>query len=150
MPVLETQAFVFSTNGRSGPRARSLQEFMGLLAVLPSAQIEAHLKRHDFSRWLEGVFRDNPLGSHVHVLEGHVDTDDVRDVAADIAQAIVLGMKPRRAGVTEHAVFSSDRIWCFDGQHSPPHDRGVAPLTSIERVLSSAGKSRSACRTRHR
>ena len=61
---------------------------MGLLAVLPSAQIEAHLKRHDFSRWLEGVFRDNPLGSHVHVLEGHVDTDDVRDVAADIAQAI--------------------------------------------------------------
>ena len=88
MPVLDTQAFVFTANGRSGPRARTLKEFMGLLAVLPPAQIEAHLKRHDFSRWLEGVFRDNPLGSHVHTLEGRVGTEDVRDVAADIAQAI--------------------------------------------------------------
>jgi hypothetical protein len=88
MPVLETEAFVFTHNGRSGPRARTLKEFMGLLATLPPAQIEAHLKRHDFSRWLADVFRDSPLGSHLHTLEARVGAEDTHDVSADIAQAI--------------------------------------------------------------
>ena len=61
---------------------------MGLLAALPAAQIEGHLRRHDFSRWLDDVFRDNPLGSYVNSIEDRVDTEDAHDVAADIAQAI--------------------------------------------------------------
>lgn len=88
MPVLDAQAFVFTDHGRSGSRARSLREFMEQLAALPSVQVEAHLKRHDFSRWLDDVFRDHRLGSHVQMLEKRVGTEDVRDVAADIAQAI--------------------------------------------------------------
>ena len=61
---------------------------MGLLAALPSAQIEAHLGRHDFSRWLDDVFRDSPLAAHVQTVEERVGREDARDVAADIAQAI--------------------------------------------------------------
>jgi hydroxymethylpyrimidine pyrophosphatase-like HAD family hydrolase len=88
MPVLESQAFVFSENGHAGPHARTLKEFMGLLAALPADRIEGHFRRHDFSRWLNDVFRDNPLGSYVKTIEARVDTEDAHDVAADIAQAI--------------------------------------------------------------
>jgi hypothetical protein len=88
MPVLDSQAFVFTDNGRSGPRAGTLKEFMGLLAALPPRQVEGHLRRHDFSRWLDDVFRDNPLGSFVRTIEDRVDSDDVQDIVADIAQAI--------------------------------------------------------------
>jgi len=88
MPVLDSQAFVFSENGRPGPHARTLKEFMGLLAALQAERIEGHLRRHDFSRWLDDVFQDNPLGSYVKTIEARVDTEDAHDVAADIAQAI--------------------------------------------------------------
>jgi hypothetical protein len=88
MPVMDSQAFVFTAGGHSGPRARTLKEFMGLLAALPAAQIEGHLRRHDFSRWLADVFMDKSLGAYVATIENHVGTDEVPDVAADIAQAI--------------------------------------------------------------
>lgn len=88
MPVLEAQSFVFSDDGKAGPRARTLKELMGLLAALPSARIQSHLERHDFSRWVADVFRDSPLASHLHTIEARVGTEDARDVAADIAQAI--------------------------------------------------------------
>ena len=88
MPVIDAQTFVFTDDGRAGPRARTLKEFMGLLAVLPSAPIEAHLTRHDFSRWIDDVFRDHPLGVHIRALEGRVGGEEPPDIAADIAQAI--------------------------------------------------------------
>jgi hydroxymethylpyrimidine pyrophosphatase-like HAD family hydrolase len=88
MPVLDSQAFVFTDNGYPGPRARTLKQLIGLLAALPGERMEGHLRRHDFSRWLDDVFRDNPLGSYVNTIEGRVDTEDAHDVAADIAQAI--------------------------------------------------------------
>jgi hydroxymethylpyrimidine pyrophosphatase-like HAD family hydrolase len=88
MPVLGSQAFVFTDNGRPGPRAQTLKEFMGLLAALPPERLQGHLQRHDFSRWLADVFRDNPLAGHVRDLEGRVSTEDTREIAADIAQSI--------------------------------------------------------------
>ena len=42
----------------------------------------------DFSRWLESVFRDCPLATHVRKIEGRVTAEPTRDVAADIAQSI--------------------------------------------------------------
>jgi hypothetical protein len=88
MPVLDGQAFVFTDEGRAGPRARTLKEFMGLLAALPPAQIRAHLARRDFSRWLDEVFRDHGLGVHVRAIEERADAEDAQDLAAEIAQAI--------------------------------------------------------------
>jgi hypothetical protein len=88
MPVLESQAFVFTADGREGARARTLKEFIGLLAVLPAERLAGHLKRHDFSRWIEGVFRDRPLATHLHRIETRIESDDPRDVADAIGQAI--------------------------------------------------------------
>ena len=88
MPVPDAQAFVFTGDGRSGARARTLKEFTGLLAALPADRLAGHLRRHDFSRWVEEVFRDRPLAAHLHTVESGVESDDARDVADAVGQAI--------------------------------------------------------------
>jgi hydroxymethylpyrimidine pyrophosphatase-like HAD family hydrolase len=88
VPVREDRAFVFTESGRAGPRARTLQQFMGLLSTLPSDPIQAHLERHDVSRWLADVFRDHPLAAHVRALEDRAIAEGPGDVAAEVAQAI--------------------------------------------------------------
>jgi hydroxymethylpyrimidine pyrophosphatase-like HAD family hydrolase len=88
MPVTEGQAFVFGANGRPGSHARTLKTFIGLLAMLPNDELEGHLRRHDFSRWMEGVFRDRPLAAHLRGIETRIATDEPHEVADDIAQAI--------------------------------------------------------------
>jgi hypothetical protein len=88
MPVAESQAFVFTTDGRPAARARTLREFVGLLIAVPAERVSEHLRHHDFSRWLEGVFRDRSLAAHIHRLEGNVTRDAARDIADAIAQAI--------------------------------------------------------------
>ena len=88
MPVDEGQAFVFTANGSAAARARTLKEFVGLLAALPPRVLDGHLRRHDFSRWIAEVFRDGPLAARVRVLEASVSTEASTDVAAEIDQAI--------------------------------------------------------------
>jgi hypothetical protein len=88
MPVLDSHAFVFTSDGRPGARARTLKEFAGLLAGLPACRLAGHLRRHDFSRWIEGVFRDNPLAAHLHDVEARIARDDPREVADAVVQAI--------------------------------------------------------------
>jgi hypothetical protein len=88
MPIAEPQAFVFTADGAPGPRARTLKDFVELLGRLPDIELLPHLRRHDFSRWLEHVFRDCPLATHVRSIENRLAVDPARDLANDIAQAI--------------------------------------------------------------
>jgi hypothetical protein len=88
MPVGDGQAFVFSTGGRTGARALTLKAFTGLLLTLPGDLAEGHVRRHDFSRWLDDVFRDHPLAAHVRGIEARVQTDGIREIVEAIAQAI--------------------------------------------------------------
>jgi hydroxymethylpyrimidine pyrophosphatase-like HAD family hydrolase len=88
MPIAEPHAFVFTSDGRPGPRARSLKDFVDLLGRLPDSELLPHLRRHDFSRWLEHVFRDCPLATHVNAIENRITNDSARDVVDDIAQAV--------------------------------------------------------------
>lgn len=88
MPVSEHQAFVFSAEGRPVARAQTLKEFVGLLAALPGAVVEGHLRRHDFSRWIAGVFRDGPLAARVRGLETGIESEAAADLAAAVNQTI--------------------------------------------------------------
>jgi hypothetical protein len=88
MPVAETQAFAFAADGRPVARARTLKALTGLLHTLPAEVIEGHLRRHDFSQWIDGVFRDHPLAAHLRGIEERVDTDGTRDLAESVTQAI--------------------------------------------------------------
>jgi hydroxymethylpyrimidine pyrophosphatase-like HAD family hydrolase len=88
MPIAEPQAFVFTHDGRPGLRARSLKEFVDQLAHVADTDLAPYLLRHDFSRWLEHVFRDCPLATHVKAIENRAATDCARDLVNDISQAV--------------------------------------------------------------
>lgn len=88
MPVADAHAFVFTANGRILSRARTLRTFMGLLAALNMETVEGHLRRRDFSRWFDDVFRDRPLATYVRQLETRVGNEPVGDIAEAISQAI--------------------------------------------------------------
>jgi hypothetical protein len=88
MPIATSHAFVFTHDGRPGPYAQSLKEFVDVLANVPDIDVAGHLQRHDFSRWLDQVFRDCPLATHVRALEGRLSVERTRDLADDISQAV--------------------------------------------------------------
>jgi hypothetical protein len=88
MPVLAAHAFVFNGNGHPGARARTLKEFVHLLGTVPMDRLDGHIRRHDFSRWVNDVFRDRPFAAHLAALEARVATDEPRCVVEAIAQAI--------------------------------------------------------------
>jgi hydroxymethylpyrimidine pyrophosphatase-like HAD family hydrolase len=88
MPVSDRQAFVFTSDGRPVARAHTLKEFVGLLMALPGHVISAHLKRQDYSRWIESVFRDGILAARVRALEASVETETVREIVQDMDQTI--------------------------------------------------------------
>lgn len=88
MPVAEAHAFVFTDSGQDGPRARSLKELVGLLAVLPADRLVGHLRRHDYSRWIDEVLRDRELAAHLRTIEDRLGAADLPDIVAAIDQAI--------------------------------------------------------------
>jgi hydroxymethylpyrimidine pyrophosphatase-like HAD family hydrolase len=87
MPVSDRQAFVFSDGGGER-RAHSMKEFLDAIAALPDGDLAPYLRRHDFSSWVEQVFRDCPLATYVRSLENHAATDTTREVLDDIVQAV--------------------------------------------------------------
>ena len=88
MPVSGPLGFVFTCDGRPGPRARSLKAFIDLLAQLPDQDLAPHLERHDFSQWLGHVFRDLPLATRVRTIEGRLGIERPRNLLNDISQAV--------------------------------------------------------------
>ena len=88
MPVAESQAFVFSDRSRPIARARTLNEFVGLLTALPAGVVQDHLARRDFSRWIDGVFRDGILAARIRLIEPRHEVEPVADIVAAIDQTI--------------------------------------------------------------
>jgi hydroxymethylpyrimidine pyrophosphatase-like HAD family hydrolase len=95
MPISDAQAFVFGEGPRARPRARSMKEFMSLLDTQPPAVLAGHLQRHDFSRWIEHVFRDGPLAARVRSIEERIENgESAGDAAEAISQIIRARYEP--------------------------------------------------------
>jgi hypothetical protein len=89
MPIIEAQGFVFTRNGNVlSKAARSLQEFLLLLDQVPAEVMEAHIVRHDFSRWIAAVFRDEYLASQIRALEEQAQLVGSREFRTEVAAAI--------------------------------------------------------------
>ena len=70
VPMRAGHEFVFTADGRPvGPPSRTLQEFVSALGSAPSAVLDGHAHRGDFSRWIAEVFHDQPLASDVRKVE---------------------------------------------------------------------------------
>jgi hypothetical protein len=89
IPVPAGCAFVFWRDGApTKARARTLHEFVGLVQEMPAAALDGHLRRSDFSRWVQGVFGDHPLAKALRQLEDEYRGGTLTDVAASLARAI--------------------------------------------------------------
>jgi len=99
VPVPDSEVFVFTHAGRPGARARTLKELTGLLAEPPAGRLVGHLRRHDFSKWIAGTFRDPVLASDVRAAEERIDTQDPREVTDAITRAIRARYDTARDGI---------------------------------------------------
>jgi hydroxymethylpyrimidine pyrophosphatase-like HAD family hydrolase len=83
------QEFVFTDNGKAiGPPARSLKEFVSLLASTPVTSLGEHARRGDFSRWIAEVFHDHRLASDVRKIEQRYRLGHLGDVRQPLATLI--------------------------------------------------------------
>ena len=81
--------FVFTDHGKAvGPPARSLKQFLALLASTPVASVSEHARRGDFSRWIANVFHDNRLASDVRKIEQRYRLGHLEDVRESMSQLI--------------------------------------------------------------
>ncbi len=89
LPVSERRGFVFWRDGApSGRPARTLREFVSIVEQAPISALDGHLRRHDFSNWIGGVFGDYPLAKTVRQIEEGYLAGDGTGAAADLARAV--------------------------------------------------------------
>jgi hydroxymethylpyrimidine pyrophosphatase-like HAD family hydrolase len=89
IPVQESRAFVFWHDGdRSPRRARTLREFVAILESSSAADLEGHLARGDFSRWVADVLGDFPMAATLRDIEAAHGRGGVADAASALAQAV--------------------------------------------------------------
>lgn len=88
IPVPKQQEFVFWKDGRvSGQRARTVGELVTVIENSPAADLEGHVRRHDFSKWIENVFGDYSLAKTVRLIEDS-GGGQTSDLISRIAEAI--------------------------------------------------------------
>lgn len=89
VPMLEHHAFVFTCNGNPlGGSARTLKEFVVMLARLPLASIDGHARNSDFSRWIADVFGDQPLAVELRKVERQHRRGQVENLVESIIAPI--------------------------------------------------------------
>ncbi len=89
VPMPEADGFVFTRNGEpvAGP-ARTLKDFVWLLARCSAEVLGGHARRGDFSRWVKNVLRDNRLAVIISDVEGQYRRGTIGDLHTELAKRI--------------------------------------------------------------
>jgi len=87
VPVSDLRAFVFEGGGLMR-RARTLREFVAHVEGAPWKQLDGHLQRGDFSRWVRDVFGDHALAADLRFIEGRHRSSPGPETVAEIADAV--------------------------------------------------------------
>jgi len=89
LQVIAEQAFVFTDNDKPiGTPARTLQEFVSSLKMLPLSVLDGHARRGDFSQWIADVFHDHVLASDMRKVEQRHRLGHTRDLYNALAESI--------------------------------------------------------------
>jgi hydroxymethylpyrimidine pyrophosphatase-like HAD family hydrolase len=85
----DEHAFVFTSNSQPiGAQARTLKEFVTIQDRLPTAVIEAHAQRGDFSRWIAEVFGDHLLAEEIRKVEKQFRSGQVVNLSESLIKRI--------------------------------------------------------------
>jgi hydroxymethylpyrimidine pyrophosphatase-like HAD family hydrolase len=104
VPVAPADAFVFTSRGvPTGGRARTLGEFIALASTSAPEVLQDHLRRHDFSRWIAGVFRDPILADQVRRLEARHELLPEPELKVGLAELIWARYLPHHPGAANPA-----------------------------------------------
>jgi hypothetical protein len=88
-PLAEHLAFRLEpAPGRPERTLRTLRDLVGALECTPAAELDGHLRRGDFSRWVEDVFHDGPLSARMRELEELYRLDRLADVNGALTYAV--------------------------------------------------------------
>jgi hypothetical protein len=71
-----------------GTLARTLEQFVTAVGLLPIATIDGHAQRGDFSRWIGEVFGDQPLAVAIRQVEEQYRLGHVADLAKELVRPI--------------------------------------------------------------
>lgn len=87
--LLREQGFWFTENGKTfaGP-ARTLKEFLAMLASAPTNVVAGHAHRGDFSSWVGHVFHDRALASDIRKVEQRFRVGHIRDLSDSVTKLI--------------------------------------------------------------
>jgi hydroxymethylpyrimidine pyrophosphatase-like HAD family hydrolase len=89
IPVQDSRAFVFwAGNALTGLRARTLREFVAALERARPADLDGHLRRHDFSRWIADVIGDYSLARTLRDIEDDSSAGGRARAPTQLAQAV--------------------------------------------------------------
>jgi len=89
VPVSEKRAFVFEgTAPDASRRARTLREFVAHIERAPWRQLDGHVQRGDFSRWIKDVFGDHVLAADLRFAEARHRGTPGPETMANIADAV--------------------------------------------------------------
>ena len=87
--LLSEQGFFFTENGKAvGGPARTLKQFMALLANTRENVVTEHARRGDFSRWIGEVFHDRALAISIRKMEQRFRIGHIHDFADALAKLI--------------------------------------------------------------
>lgn len=68
--------------------ARTLREFVAITEQEKASTLDGHLRRHDFSHWISGVFGDYPLANMMQSIERDYRAGKLTDVIARVSAAV--------------------------------------------------------------
>jgi hydroxymethylpyrimidine pyrophosphatase-like HAD family hydrolase len=89
VPVADHHAFAFCHNGCASEQvARTLNEFVDIVATAAPQSLAIHLQRGDFSRWIVEVFGDRQLATTIRRLEDNHRLARISDINDAIAVAV--------------------------------------------------------------
>jgi hypothetical protein len=89
LQLIEGQGFVFTDNGKPvGSPARTLNEFVSSLKILPLSILDGHARRGDFSQWIGEVFRVSLLYLSDAGCQHMIRLGHTRDLYNAVAESI--------------------------------------------------------------